>query len=187
MAAVMLQLIPSFNSKYSKTSLFISAKTYEKHFVSKEDCIAHHDAKMCFLPNCRFHILLLGKLEELSQKLDPLYFTYQHADCFHTLFNCRFSGNSVVKSGLVIDNAQRAVNFNQRNRGVNRMPSIAKKRLLSKKYRKHLSSLQKTKSTQTSGSVFAEISEQVKETKHELEITKVTDYFLDVYDSYGSS
>ena len=48
------------------------------------------------------------------------------------------------------------------------MPSIAKKRLLRKKYKKHLlNSFQKTKSTQTSGSVFAEKIEQVKKTEFE--------------------
>ena len=48
MAAVLLQLIPSFSTKsYSKNSLFISANTYEKHIVSKEYCIARHDDKIC--------------------------------------------------------------------------------------------------------------------------------------------
>ena len=32
MAAVMLQVIPSFYTNYSKNSLFISAHTYEKFF-----------------------------------------------------------------------------------------------------------------------------------------------------------
>ena len=45
----------------------------------------------------------------------------------------------------------------KRNSGVERMFSIAKKKLSRKKYRKHLlSSFQKTKSTQTNGSVVAE-------------------------------
>ena len=40
MEAVMLQLNPSFYTKYSKKSPFISANTYEKLIVSKEYCIA---------------------------------------------------------------------------------------------------------------------------------------------------
>ena len=50
MAAVMLQMIPSFSKIYSKNSLFISANTYEKFIVSKDYCIVRHDDKMCFLP-----------------------------------------------------------------------------------------------------------------------------------------
>ena len=60
------------------------------------------------------------------------------------------------------------------------MPSIAKKRLLRKRYRKHLlSSFQKTKLTQNSGSVFADRIDQVKKTKFELELIVNVDCFLD--------
>ena len=66
----------------------------------------------------------------------------------------------------MFDNVQRAVDFNHRNKGVDRMPSIAKKRILRKNYKKQLfSSFQKTKTTLTSGSVFAERIEKVKKTK----------------------
>ena len=78
-------------------------------------------------------------------------------------FQVRFSGKFVIKIGQLFDNVQRTVHFNQKNRAVERMPSIAKKRFLRKKNKKLLlSSLQKTKSTQTSGSVFADRIEQVK-------------------------
>ena len=133
MADVMLQAIPSFYRNYSKNSLFIFANTYEKYIVSKEYCIARHDDKMCFLYNCRYHILI-GNIEELLQKLDAFCFNYQHVDCLYTLFKYRFSGK-IVKSGQLFDNLLRAVHFNQQNRGVHRMPSIAKKRLLRKKYK----------------------------------------------------
>ena len=59
------------------------------------------------------------------------------------------------------------------------MPSIAKKRFLRKKFKKHLfSSFQKTKSTQTAGSVFAERIENVKRTKFELDLIKIVDCFF---------
>ena len=68
------------------------------------------------------------------------------------------------------------------------LPSIAKKRLLRKKYKKHLlSSFQKTKSTQTSGSLFANRIEQVKKTKFELELIKIVDCFLDGLGNYTSN
>ena len=109
-------------------------------------------------------------------------------DCLYTLFKYRFSGKIVVKSGQVFDNLQRAVHFNQQNRGVEGMPSIAKKRLLRKKFKKHLlSSFQKTKSTQISGSVFAERIDQLKKTKFEKELIKVVDCFLDGHGNYTSN
>ena len=126
--------------------------------------------KTCFLPACKYHILLLGNVRELLKKLDTFCFTYQHVDCVYTLFKYRFIGKVIAKIGQVFDNVQRAVVFNHRNKGVDRMPSIAKKRLLRKTYKKHLfSSFQKTKSTQTSGSVFAERIQKVKKTKFELD------------------
>ena len=136
MAAVMLQVIPSFYTNYSKNSLFNSANTYEKYIVSKEYCIAQHDDKMCFLPNCRCHIFLIGNIKDFLQKLDAFCFNYQLVDCLYTLFKYRFCGKNVVKCVQLFDNLQRAVHFNQQNRGVDRMPSIAKKRLLRKKYKK---------------------------------------------------
>ena len=87
----------------------------------------------------------------------------------------------------MFDNVQRAVYFNQRNRRVDKMPSIAKKRLLRKKYRKHfLSSSETTNSSQTSGSVFAERIEEIKETKYKLELEKLVECFLVRYGRYSS-
>ena len=188
MAAVMLQVIPSFYTNYSNNSLFNSANTYEKFIVSKEYCIACHDDKMCFLPYCRYHIILIGNIKALLQKLDAFCLNYQHVDCLYTLFKYRFSGKMVVKSRQFFNNLQRAVHFNQQNRGVDRMLSIAKKRLLRKKYKKHLlSSFQKTKSTQTSGSVFADRIEQVKRSKFEKELIKIFECFIEGYGNYSSS
>ena len=65
MAAIILQTIPSFYAKISEKSLFISAATLEKYIVCRDYCIAHHDDKTCFLPACKYHIILLGNVEEL--------------------------------------------------------------------------------------------------------------------------
>ena len=121
--------------KTLRKSLFISAETYEKYIVCKDYCIAYHNDKTCFLPSCKNHILLLRILEELLKKLDRFCFTYQHVDCLYTLFKYRISGKVIAKRGQVFDNVQRAVDFNQRNTEVDRMPSIAQKRLLRKKYK----------------------------------------------------
>ena len=187
MAVVMLQVTPTFYTDYSKSSLFISANTYEKFIVSKEYFIAFHDDKMCFLPNCRYHIDLIGNIKELLQKLDAFCFNYQHVDCLYTLLN-RLIAKIAIKSGEVFENLQRTVHFNQQNGGVERMPSIAKKKLLRKKYKKHLlSSIQKTKSTQISGSVFADRIEKLKKTNFELKMIKSVDCFLDGHGKYTSN
>ena len=115
MAAVMLQMIASFYSEYSVNNLFISGNTKKTYIVREKYCMAHHDAKVCFLPNSRYHIFLLGNAEESLQKLNPLCFTYQHVDCLYTLLKFWFSGTTVVESGHVFENVQRAVYFNRRN------------------------------------------------------------------------
>ena len=112
MAAVMLQVIPSFYTNASKNRLFISANTYEKYLLSEEYCIARHDDKMCFLPNWRYHNILIGNIKDLLQKLHGFCVNYQHVDCLYTLFKYRFIGKNVIKSGQVFDNLQRAVHFN---------------------------------------------------------------------------
>ena len=146
MAAIMLQTFPSFYTKISEKKLINSAITYEKYFVCTYFCIAHHDDKTCFLPACKNHIKLLGNVELLLKKLDTFCITYQHVDCLYTLFKYRFSAKVIAKSGQVFDNVQRAVDFNHRNKEMDRLPSIAKKRLSRKKFKKHLfSSFQKKK------------------------------------------
>ena len=168
--------------------ILISETTYEKYIVCKDYCVAHYNKKTCFLPACKNHIVLFGNFQELLKKLDTFCFTYQYVDCLYTLFKYRFSGKVIAKSGQVFDNVQRAVHFNHRNKGVDRRPSIAKKRLLRKKYKKHLfSSFQKTKTTQTSGSVFAERIEKVKKTKFKLELIKVVDCFFAGHGNFDSN
>ena len=89
------------------------------------------------------------------------------------------SVETFLQNGQVLENVQRAVDFNHRNNGLDRLPSIAKKRLLRKKFKKLLfSSFQKTKTTQTSGSVIAEKIEKVKN-KFEMELIKFADCFFD--------
>ena len=183
----MLQSIPSFYAKISEKSLFISATTYEKYNVCKDYCIAHQYDKTCFYPLVNITLYYL-EMFELLKNLDTFCFDYQHVACLYKLFKYRFSGKVIAKSGQAFDNVQRAVDFNHRNKGVDRMPSIAKKRLLRKKYKKHLfSSFQRTKTTQTSGSVFAERIEKVKKTKFEFELIKIVDCFLDGHGDFDSN
>ena len=112
----------------------------KKNIVCKDYCTAHQNEKACFFPACKYHNVLFGNVQELLKKLDTFCFTYQHVDCLYTLFKYRFSGKVIARSGQVFDDVQRAVDFNHRNKGVDRMPSIAKKRLLRKKCKKHICS-----------------------------------------------
>ena len=123
----MVQSIPSSYEKISEKSLFISATTYENYIVCKDYCIAHHKGKTCFLPACKYHILLLENVQELLKKLDTFCFTYQHVDCLYTLFKYRFSGNDFAKSGQVFGNVQRAVDFNHRKKGRTECRALQKK------------------------------------------------------------
>ena len=129
MAAVVLQVIPNIHTSFSKNKLFVSANRYEKYFVSKEYCIARHDDKMCFLPNCRFDTILIEDITEFLQILDAFCFNYQHVDCLYTLLKYRFNGDIFDRSGQVFDNMERAVYFNRKNKPVDRMPSIARKKV----------------------------------------------------------
>ena len=124
MAAIMLQKITTFYAIVLKKILFFSATTYEKYIVCKNFCIAHHADKTCSLPTYKNHIVLLGEIEELLHKLDTFCFTYQHVDCLYTLFKYRFSGKTSAKSVSVFDKVQWAIFFNQRNRKVDKMPSV---------------------------------------------------------------
>ena len=120
--------------------------------------------------------------------MDTFCFTYQRVDCLYTLFKYRFSGKGIAKCGQVFDNVERAVDFNQRNKGVDRMPSTAKNRLSRKKFKKLLfSCFQNTNTTQTSGSMFAKRIERVKKNKFELELIKIVDCFLDGKVNYDSN
>ena len=125
-AAVMLQTISSFYAKISEKSLFFSANTYEKYIVCKDYCIAHHNDKTRFLSACKYHNILLGEIEELLHILDTFCFTYQHADCLYTLFEYQFNEKIIAVSGNVFDNVQRAIYFNQRNRGVDKCRVLRK-------------------------------------------------------------
>ena len=90
---------------------------------------------MCTAPNCKYHILLIAVKDnnDLMQKLDTFSFTYQLVECLYSILKYRFDVKIVNKNGRVLDNIERAVRFNQRRKTVERMSSIAKKRLLRKK------------------------------------------------------
>ena len=143
-----------------------------------------------FLSARKCHIILLGEIEELLKKLDTFCSTYEHVDCLYTLFKYRFSGKIIAQNGNVFHNVQREIYFNQQNRGVDKKPSIAIKKLLRKMCEQNfLSALQKNKSTQTqtTDSVFAEGIQKAEKTIFELDLIKTVDCFPDGHGSYDSN
>ena len=168
MAAVLLQVFPSFHTNYSKNSLFSSANTYEKYIVSKEHCISRRDDKMCFLPNCSYNIILLGHVDELNwiHFASPINTWTVSTDFSSTASVAELSR---VDNSLIICRGQ----FVSTSKTEEWIDCPASLKTLDEKYKKHLfSSYQNTKSAQTSASVFADRIEQVKETKFELELIK---------------
>ena len=85
----MMQAIHNFCSSFSKNNFLYSKNTYEKFNVCNDYCIAHHDEKLCFLPNYTYHDILIRDIDELIQKLEAFFFTYQHVDCLYSLFKYR--------------------------------------------------------------------------------------------------
>ena len=94
MAGVMLQVIPSFYTIFSKNSLSISANTYEKCIESKDYCFARHDDKVCFVLICRYHIILKRHHEEFLQNSDAVCCNYQHVHSLYLIFKNRFTGKN---------------------------------------------------------------------------------------------
>ena len=179
-------MVPRFYTNCSKNSFIISANTYEKYIASKEYCIARRDGKMCFLRKCRFHIILIGDLKEFLPKLDAFCLNYQLVECVYTLFNFRFGCKimSGVDKSLIMCSGQFISN---NTKEWTECPSLRKRDPLRKKNNNHLfSSLQKTKSTQAIGSVFADRLEQVKKAKFKLELIKIVDSSVDGHYLYTS-
>ena len=129
---------PAFSQNFQKkVSLFVQVHTKNTSYVLQTTAsrIKNQDDKTCFLHACKNDSILHGNFEELLKKLDTFCFTYKQGDCLYTLFKYRFGRKVIVKSGQVFYIVQRAVDFNHRNKGVDRMPSIAIKKLLRKKFK----------------------------------------------------
>ena len=47
-----------------------------------------------FLPVCKYHIILLGEIEELQHKLDTLCFIYQYVDSWTASIHCSSTDSS---------------------------------------------------------------------------------------------
>ena len=156
-----------------------------------EFCVAAHECRFCSLNHYQYHILLTADehLIDIFIKLDQLCFNFQRLDCFYTLFKYILSRIVLVKSGEVFDTTEKDVFFNKLNKGEDKLPSLAKKRLLRKKLKKHMPTSNKNlTSVHRSGSLFVERVEGVRRPiKLDFERMQVIDCFLDGYGGYESN
>ena len=186
MAAAICQALPSFHSDYNSKSLFISVfnEFYERYIVTQEYCMSTHNF-FCSLGSCKFHIILIGtSLSQILQRLDKYQYKYQEIDCLYTLYKHRFFSSIVTSSGEVFNQLSCGVQHNLRWKGVEKTPSVSRKRLVRKKFKKlYLNSNQKLASTQTLGSLFLDRDQKVQSSKSESNLLKIIDSFIDGYGS----
>ena len=188
MAAAMCQALTSFYSDYNSKSLFISVSFfYEKNIVTQDYCVSTHDS-FCSLGNYKFHIILIGTSHgQILQRLDKYQYIYQEIDCVYTLYQHRFFSSIVTSNGEVFNQLSCAVQHNLRWKGAEKTPSVSRKRLVRKKFKKHyLSSNQKLASTQTLDSAFLDRIRKVQNSKYESDLFKKIDCFNDGYGSVNS-
>ena len=131
-----VKLFPAFIQIFVvEKLLFISVSSafYEKYIVTNNFCISTHNSYSS-LENCKFHILLIGSsFDQILQRLGNFYFTCQIIDCLYTLHKYRFYSNVFSSTGEVFNQLDQALHHNMKWKGAEKMPSVAKKRLLRKK------------------------------------------------------
>ena len=88
-----------FFRRFFEKTFFSSANTHQIYIVSEKIFSAQHQDKVCFLPNCRYHLLLKGDIEDLLQKVDAFCREYQDVGWLYTILKYRFIDKFVVKSG----------------------------------------------------------------------------------------
>ena len=134
-----------------------------------------------FFGDCKFHLVLIRmSLSQMFQRFDKYVYIYQEIDRLYTLFKHRFYFSFVTSSGELFNQHSWAIQHNSRWKGAKKMPSIAKKRLIRKKFKKHyLCSDQKLVSTQTLGSAFLERIPKIQNSKYESDLFEIIDCFID--------
>ena len=132
--------------------------------------------------NCKFHIILIGtSFSQILQRLDKYQYIYQEIDSLHFV-QTQFFSSIVTSSGEVFNQLSCGVQHNLRWKGAEKTPSVSRKRLVRKKFKKHyLSSNQKLASTQTLGSAFLDRIRKVQNSKYEHDLLKIIDCFIDGY------
>ena len=112
--------------------------------------------------------------------MDDFSFQYQTVDCLYTLYKYQFLGHPMDEAGLVFTQLKRPVQHNSENKFVEKLPSVYKKRLSRKMFKRHLlRAAQKNASTQSLRSSFFDRIQTFKNSKYESELIKIVDCLLD--------
>ena len=112
--------------------------------------------------------------------MDDLSFQYQRVDCLYTLSKHQFFGYTMDEAGLVFTQLKRAVKHNLENKFVEKLPSVSKKRLSRKKFKRHLLRAEKRNaSTQTLRSPFSDRIQSLKNSNYESELIKIVHCLLE--------
>ena len=121
----------------------------------------------CSLENCKFHIFSIGSsFDEDLLQLSSFHFTYQTIDCLYNLYKYRFYSKVISSTGEVVYQFDRDILHNLKLKRAEKMPSVAKKRLLRKKFKYHyLYSNQKLAFKQTIDLAFLERVREVQNSK----------------------
>ena len=182
MAAVVCQVLPDIYKKFYGKALFIcvSVKDYKPYLLTIEYSVASRNYNFCPLKNCSYHIILISSsINELLRKLDDLSFQYQTVDCLYTSYKHKFFGHTMEEAGLVFTQLKRAVQHNSENKFVEKIPSVSKKRLSRKKFKRHLlGAEQRNASTQTLRLSFFDRIQSLKNSYCESEKIKIVDCLL---------
>ena len=160
---------------------FVSVKEYKPYLLTKKYSVATHNDNFCPLKTCHYHIILISSsVKEILEKMENLSYVYQTVDCLYTLYKHQFFGSIIEESGEVFTQLTRAVEHNLENKYVEKLPSISKKRLSRKKFKRHLlRAEQRNASTQTPGSSFLDRVHSLRNSKYESELIKIVDCLLD--------
>ena len=121
-----------------KISFFsVSENFYQKFIVTQDYCVSNYSS-FCPVENCKFHLVLIrSSLDQILQRLGKHHFTYQTVDCIYTLYIYRLYSNIISSRGEVFNQFSPAVEQNLKCRIPKKLPSVAKKRLLRKKSKRH--------------------------------------------------
>ena len=183
MAAIMCQVLPQFYRDVNNKTIFISVsvKEYKPYLLTKKYSVATHNDNFCPLKTCRYHIILISSsVEEILDKMDNLSNVYQTVDCLYTLYKHQFFGSIIEEPGVVFTQLKRAIEHNLENKYVEKVPSISKKRLSRKKFKRHLlRAEQRNASTQTLGSSFLDRVHSLRNSNYGSELIKIVDCLLD--------
>ena len=180
--------LSEFEVKPDTLLLSVSVKEYKPYLLTKKYYFANHNDNFCPLKTCRYHIILISSsVKEILDTIENLSYIYQTVDGLYTLYKHQIFASVIEESGVVFAQLTRAVEHNFENKYVEKVPSISKKRLSKKTFKRHLlRAEQRNASTETFGSFFLDRVHSLRNSKYESELIKISDCLLDGHGIIGN-